>query len=134
MTTEPRTVRLRMSDRCFRFKPEAIPGHAPAAPGVYELVTFDERQTAKVVYVGLALDTTIREALAEHWRGLRAPKGAELLQKYPNIYFDFVAQASIDDVSQWKDVADALIVKHRPELNPSVPERANVELKEVDIL
>ena len=31
-----RKFRIAMSDRCFRFKPDALPSHAPHKPGVYE--------------------------------------------------------------------------------------------------
>ena len=39
-----RKFRIAMSERCFRFKPDALPSHAPHKPGVYEFVTFDAQK------------------------------------------------------------------------------------------
>jgi len=52
--SNPRTFKVKMSERCFRFKPDALPSHAPPKPGVYEFVTFGADGAAKVLYVGLA--------------------------------------------------------------------------------
>lgn len=125
-------VKIQMSERCFRFKPDAIGGHAPAAPGVYEFVTFDANQAAKVVYVGLA-EASIQESLQAHLEGRAEPAGRRLLSAYPNIYFDYVARASVGGPEGLKDVAEALIVKHKPELNLDPPASAKVELKEVEL-
>ena len=129
-----KTVRVRMSERCFRFKPEALPNHAPPVPGVYEFVTFDDARQAKVVYVGLALGETILQCLTEHLEGRREPTAQKLLSRYPNMYFDYIAQATLASPEEWRDVAEALLVKHRPELNGPPPTQAKVELKEVEIL
>jgi hypothetical protein len=128
-----KTIKIKMSDRCFRFKPDAIPGHAPDLPGVYEFVTFDEKQTAKVVFVGWA-ESSIQRNLAEHYQGSREPAGPKLLSAYPNMYFDYIAKASVKDAAEWKDVADALKLQHKPELNKDLPKAAVVEVKEVEIL
>ena len=37
-----RKFRVMMSERCFRFKPDALPSHAPQKPGVYEFVKNDD--------------------------------------------------------------------------------------------
>ena len=129
-----KTVRLKMSDRCFRFKPDALFSHAPASPGVYEFVTFDSAQNPKVVFVGLALERSIRDCLQEHLDGTRKPAGSELFSRYPNLYFDYVERASIGSPEEWGPVAEALRHKHKPELNEANPAESPVELREVEIL
>lgn len=133
-----KTFRLLMSERCFRFKPEALGDHAPAAKGVYEFVTFDADKKAKVVYVGLALDKDIRTRLAEHMTGAAEPTAAKLLGAYDNMYFDFVARADVESDADWVDIAAALRAKHSPELNAEddiVPtgRHPQVAVDEVDV-
>ena len=67
--TAARTFKLKMSERCFRFKPDALLPHAPRKPGVYEFVTFDKDMKPEVLFVGLAVPgqgETIYEAIAAH--------------------------------------------------------------------
>jgi len=118
VTTGPsRTFKVLMSERCFRFKPDALPSHAPQKPGVYEFVTFDEQRNAQVLFVGLALKGTVYDALGEHMAGKASPTAAELFAAAKDIYFDYVAQADIDSVEDLKDIAGALIGRHRPRFN-----------------
>jgi excinuclease UvrABC nuclease subunit len=133
-----KTYRIVMSDRCFRFKPDAIPGHAPASPGVYEFVTFDEKKQAQVLYVGLALDGTIQQSLVEHMMAKRRPTADDLFGKHKDVYFDYVARASGQEPEDLKDIAAALIAKHKPAFNsepsPSSGRFQSVQLEEVEIL
>ena len=122
-----------MSDRCFRFKPDAIPGHAPAAPGVYEFVTFDEQKQAKVLYVGLAT-TTVQGYLVEHMMGTRKPTADELFAKTKDVYFDYVAKASSKSPEDFKGIAAALMEKHKPPFNTDPAPAEPAAIEEVEIL
>lgn len=133
-----RTFKLRMSERCFRFKPDALPGHAPKKPGVYEFVTFDAKMNPEVLYVGVAAPgagETVYDALAQHMMGNLRPASEDLFKAAKDVYFDFVAEWD-GDVEDLKDIAAALIAKHKPKLNtaaaPAVTGRyASVTLEEV---
>ena len=115
-----KTFKLRMSERCFRFKPDALPGHAPKKPGVYEFVTFDAKMTPVVLYVGVAAPgagETVYDALAQHMMGNLRPASEDLFKAAKDVYFDFVAEWD-GDAEDLKDIAAALIAKHKPSLNP----------------
>jgi len=112
-----RVFKVTMSDRCFRFKPDALPSHAPQKPGVYEFVTFDEARNAQVLYVGLALEKTVYDCLSEHLMGKRAPASADLFAAAKDVYFDYVADADIESLEDLKDIAGALVAKHKPRFN-----------------
>lgn len=131
-----KTIRILMSERCFRFKPDALPSHAPQRPGVYEFVTFDAQQQPEVLFVGLALDKTVYDCLSAHMTGQAEPKASELFAYAKDVYFDYVQQADIESVEELKDIAGALIDKHKPRFNkgpkPSSGKHASVELQEVD--
>ncbi len=58
-----RKFRIAMSDRCFRFKPDSLPSHAPHKPGVYEFVTFDADKNPQVLFVGVALTGSVYKPL-----------------------------------------------------------------------
>lgn len=115
---QKKTFKLVMSERCFRFKPDALPSHAPQKPGVYEFVTFDAAMKPKVLFVGLAFDKTVYECLSEHMMGKREPSSAALFAAAKDIYFDYVADADIDSLDDLKDIAGALAAKHHPKFNP----------------
>jgi len=66
------------SERSYRFKEEAIYNHAPQAPGIYQLVTFDEQQNSKVVFMALTEGQSVFDALFAHWRGGASPGRAGL--------------------------------------------------------
>ena len=101
-----RKFRIAMSDRCFRFKPDALPSHAPHKPGVYEFVTFDAEKNPQVLFVGVALTGSVYESLAAHMDGKASPTAKELFAAAPDIYFDYVASADIADVEELKDIAE----------------------------
>lgn len=130
-----RKFRVAMSDRCFRFKPDALPSHAPHKPGVYEFVTFDAQRNAQVLYVGVALTESVYEALAAHMDNKSSPTAKELFAATPDVYFDYVASADIQDVDELKDIAGAFVAKHKPRFNtgpaPSSGKHASVEIEEV---
>lgn len=113
-----KTFKIVMSERCYRFKPDALPSHAPRAPGVYEFVMFDPQLRPIVLYVGLALPGTVYDALARHMMGGLRPTAEELFRIAKDVYFDFVASSDAASPEELKDVAGALIAKHRPRLNP----------------
>jgi hypothetical protein len=105
-----------MAERSFRYKEEALYSHAPQKPGIYQLVTFDEQQNGTILYIGLTLDKTIFDALYEHWRGDRSPTVQELLAKYPNLYFGYVAEANTKSPEDWKDLYWAMVQTDKPTL------------------
>ncbi len=133
-----KSFKVLMSERCFRFKPDAIPGHAPGGPGVYEFVTFDAARRAKVLYVGVALDQTVQQVLMEHLLGRRSPTANELFGAAPDVYFDFVAKSDAKGPEDLKDIAAALIARHKPPFNqgstPATGRFEKVHVQEVDIL
>src|SRR3954471_1643751 len=112
-----RTFRIAMSERCFRFKPEALTNHAPPRPGVYEFVTFNEKGEGKTVFVGIA-ETSIQAALDEHLTDKRLPHAKTIFAKYPNaVYFDYVAGSDGKEPADLKDIAGILIQRAKPEFN-----------------
>ena len=111
-----KTYKVVMSERCYRFKPDAIPGHAPRAPGVYEFVTFDAQRRPVVLFVGLA-GSSIVESLEDHWLGKGKPTREELFAAAPDVYFDFVASSDAAGPDDLKDIAGALQSRHKPKLN-----------------
>ena len=108
---------IAMSERCFRFKPDALPSHAPHKPGVYEFVTFDANKNPQVLFVGIATDKAIYQALDDHWNDKAQPGRTELFGVSPDIYFDYVASADISDIEELKDIAGNFITKHKPKFN-----------------
>lgn len=130
-----RKFRVAMSERCFRFKPDALPSHAPHKPGVYEFVTFDAQKNPQVLYVGLALDKSIYQALDEHWNDKAEPGRTQLFAAAPDVYFDYVAAADIAEIDELKDIAGAFVAKHKPRFNagpaPSSGKHSAVEIEEV---
>ncbi len=138
--SEPRTFKIRMSERCFRFKPAALGDHAPHKPGVYEFVTFNAAMEPEVLFVGLAIPgdgESINAAVAAHMMGNARPNSDDLFKAAKDIYFDYVDGADVDDPQDFKDIAGALIEKHKPRLNPSTPPPSSgkygpVTLEEVD--
>lgn len=130
-----RKFRIAMSERCFRFKPDALPSHAPHKPGVYEFVMFDAQKNPRVLFVGLALDKPVYEALDDHWNDRAQPGRTELFAVSPDIYFDYVASADIADIDELKDIAGSFIAKHKPQFNagpvPASGKHAAVEIEEV---
>lgn len=112
-----KTFKITMSERCFRFKPDALPNHAPKQSGVYEFVMFDQKMNPIVLYVGLALPGTVYEHLAAHLMGNMRPTGDDLFRIAKDVYFDYVQTADIDSPEDFRDIAAALIAKNKPRLN-----------------
>ena len=138
MTLSSRRVfKIKMSKRCFRFKDEALTNHAPQKPGVYEFVIFDQAGKASVLYVGLAESpATIFSRLDDHLADRAAPKAGELFAAAKDVYFDYVADADVEDPCEFKDIAKALAQKHQPRFN-SEPiaasgRHAEVLIEEID--
>jgi len=108
------------SERSYRFKEEALYNHAPQNPGIYELVTFDAQQNAKILYADWVKDKSIYDALFEHWRGEKKPAVQELLARYPNLYFSFVVDSDASTPEDMQDLFYAMVQADRPELvNPA---------------
>ncbi|OGR90121.1 MAG: hypothetical protein A3J74_02645 [Elusimicrobia bacterium RIFCSPHIGHO2_02_FULL_57_9] len=114
---QKRVFKILLSDKCYRFKPDALPSHAPAKPGVYEFVTFNAQRQPIILYVGLALDSTIYDCLTRHLEGKAEPGAQQLFAAAKDVYFDYVAQADIDSIDDLKDIAGALIEKGKPRFN-----------------
>jgi len=129
---DERTFRVVMSERCYRFKPDSIPGHAPDGPGVYEFVTFDPARNPVVLFVGAALDATVRAALTEHLLGRRSPTAQELFARSPDVYFDFVARSDARSPEDLRDLAAALVARHSPPLNAS-PDPGSGRFRKVEV-
>lgn len=132
-----RKFKVTMSERCYRFKPAALTDHAPNKPGVYEFVMFDADKKPVVLYVGSAgPGSSIQEELAKHMSDENRPTTSELFANSPDIYFDFVVSADINEIEELKDIAGALIAKHKPRFNadkaPSSGKHEAVEIEEVD--
>lgn len=104
------------SERSYRYKEEAMYNHAPQNPGIYELVTFDEAQNAKIVYADWVKDKTIFDALFEHWKGEKKPAVMDLLGKYPNLYFSFIVDSDASTPEDMQDLFYAVIQTDKPEL------------------
>jgi hypothetical protein len=104
------------SEKSFRYKEEALFNHAPQVPGIYQIVTFDEAQNPKVVYMDLTQGDTIFNALDAHWRGAKQPAAQDLLAKYPNLYFSFIVQSNAKTPEDQQDLFWALAQQDKPEL------------------
>lgn len=130
-----RKFRVAMSERCYRFKPDALPSHAPHKPGVYEFVTFDSAKNPQVLFVGCALDKSVYQCLDDHLNGRSSPSAKELFAVSPDIYFDYVMSADISDLEELKDIAGAFIARAKPRFNagpaPSSGRHESVEVEEV---
>lgn len=130
-----RKFRIAMSERCFRFKPDALLSHSPHKPGVYEFVVFDADKNPQVLFVGVALTGSVYEALAAHMDGKAAPTAKDLFGVSPDIYFDYVASADIASVDELKDIAGVFVAKHKPRFNtgpaPSSGKHEAVVVEEV---
>ena len=130
-----RVFKVTMSERCFRFKPDALGSHAPHQPGVYEFVTFDEKVQPIVLYVGAAIEKTIHDMLAAHMMGGAKPGSQDLFGAAKDVYFDYVASADISSPEDLKDIAGFYIAKHKPRFNtgeaPSSGKYAKVTVEEL---
>ena len=102
--------------KSYRYKEEAMYNHAPQTPGIYYLVTFDEQQNGRYLYVGLVLDRSIYDALFEHWNGTREPKAQDLLSKYANLYFGFIVDSNCQSSEDLKDLYWTMVQAEKPEL------------------
>ena len=129
-----RIFRVAMSERCFRFKPDALPSHAPHKPGVYEFVTFDAAGTPKVLFVGLA--ESVYQSLSEHMANKAEPTAEKLFAAAKDVYFDYVADADIESIDDLKDIAGAFIAKHKPQFNsgagPTSGKYGAITIQEID--
>lgn len=117
MDTREKTYHVKNSEKCFRFKPDAFCSHAPPNKGIYELVTFDENQNAKVLYVGAAFDNGILASLESHAAGTLAPTSTDLFAKHPNLYFDYLAGWDAKTREDAQDIYWWLVQKHQPPYN-----------------
>jgi len=104
------------SERSYRYKEEAMYNHAPQNPGIYELVTFDERQNPKVIFADWTKDKSIFEALFEHWRGEKKPAVQELIGLYPNLYFSFIVDSDAKTPEDMQDIFYAIVQADKPVL------------------
>ena len=132
-----RTFKLKMSERCFRFKPAALGDHAPRKPGVYEFVTFDAHMKPEVLFVGLAIPghgETLYDAISAHMMGRLRPATEDLFKEAKDVYFDYVDGADVDSPEDFKDICAALIAQHKPRLNPSTPPLTSGKYESVELV
>ena len=102
--------------------------HAPQRKGLYELVTFDENQNPKVLFVGAAFKTTIFDALQGHAEGRVSPAANALMTEHPNLYFDYIAEWDAKSEEDARDIYWWLVQKHRPPHNdPAVSHSGRFE-------
>ncbi len=104
-----------MAERSYRYKEEALYSHAPQKPGIYQLVTFDEQQNGVILFIGLA-EKSIFDSLYQHWRGELPPSVQELLSKYANLYFGYVAEADVKSAEDLQDLYYAMVQAEKPTL------------------
>lgn len=116
MNPDAKEFGIWQSERSYRFKEEALYNHAPQNPGIYELVTFDAEQKAKVLFADWAKEQSIYDALFEHWRGERKPAIQDLLARYPNLYFSFVVDSDASTPEDMQDLFYAIVQADKPEL------------------
>lgn len=118
MTQEgARIFHVRNSEKCYRYKEEAIINHAPAHKGIYELVTFDINQKPTVLYVGAAFTQTLEQALSAHLNGTLSPSVNQLLENNPNLYFDFLSETDAKTQEDAQDIYWWLVQKYKPPYN-----------------
>lgn len=129
-----KTFTITMSERCFRFKPDALGPHAPRTPGVYEFVTFDAQLKPLVLYVGVAHPDTLYDALAGHLMGNRRPTKDELFAAAKDVYFDYVAQSDAGSLEDLQDIAASFAAKHKPRLNASGEPAFTGRFAEVEVV
>lgn len=116
MQVTTREFGIWQSERSYRFKEDALYNHAPQTPGIYELVTFDAEQNAKVVFADWTKDKSIFDSLFEHWRGEKNPTVEELLARYPNLYFSFIVDSDAATPEDMQDLFYAIVQSDKPEL------------------
>lgn len=133
-STDKKTYRVKNSERCFRFKPEAFYNHAPDRLGIYELVTFDENQKANILFIGAAFDRTIRASLEAHADGSLAPAATELLAKHPNLYFDYLEQTDAKSREDAQDIHWFLVNKNKPAHNDAAAVRPSGRYQSIDVI
>jgi len=110
-----RRIQVRRSDRCFRLRPGEL-AQAPRRPGVYEFLAYGRKGEPEVLYVGLALERTLYDHIADHLMGNLRPSVPELRRAHEEVFFDFLeaADGSADDL---KDIAGELMIRHNPRHN-----------------
>jgi len=115
-TSTAKQFEIWTSDKSFRYKEEAMYNHAPQTPGIYYIVTFDEKGQGKTLFMGNAADSTIFKALFQHWEGTLDPKVQDLLAKYPSVYFMFIVESNAQSPEDQQDLFWALAQQEKPEL------------------
>jgi hypothetical protein len=133
-TTSRKTYHVRNSEKCFRFKPEAFFNHAPERLGIYELVTFDDKQNAVVLYVGAAFERGIRACLEAHADGTLPPTADEILARHPNLYFDYLEQTDAKTREDAQDIVWWLVNKHKPAYNDTTAVRHSGRYNAIDVI
>ncbi len=116
MTLEAKEFGIWQSEKSFRFKEEAFENHAPQTGGIYELVTFDAEQNARVLFADWTKEKSIYEALYEHFRGEKKPAAQDLLSRYPNLYFSYIVDSDAKTPEDMQDLFYGLVQADKPEL------------------
>jgi hypothetical protein len=115
-----RVFKITLSERRYRFQPEALRDHAPRRPGVYLLLAGDGG-SPKVLYVGAAIPgrgESVYAALAGHLMGNLRPNKTDLLKHARDLYFEFLADADVSAPEDYLDIAGALAARTPPCIKP----------------
>jgi len=131
---EKKVFTIHTSEKCYRFKPEALETHAPPNKGIYELVTFDENQAPKVLYIGGAFDKTIRECLEAHAQGTLEPTASKLFESHPDLYFDFIVDWDAKTLEDALAIHAWLIRKYQPPYNKDTPSPGGLQEGDIEVI
>ncbi|MFA5137762.1 MAG: hypothetical protein WC728_00920 [Elusimicrobiota bacterium] len=115
-----RVFHIRMSECRYRLAAENVTAHAPKKPGVYRILSYDEKLSCEVLYVGLGLPT-VHHALADQVMGNVRPTAAEFAKGGRELYFEFSVDADVESPEEYKDIAAALVRRDKPRMNSSAP-------------
>lgn len=132
-----RTFHIRMSECCYPFLAANLIPHAPRKPGIYKLLSVDDKMGSEVLYVGWAAPghgETLYAALAGHMMGRLRPSSADLSKATRDVYFEYAAEADVASPEDFKDIAGALIARFKPRLNPSAPPPASGRYGPVEVV
>jgi hypothetical protein len=117
--TNERVFRVRMSECRYRLEAANVTAHAPRKPGVYRILSTDEKLSCETLYVGLGLPTVYR-ALADQLMGNVRPTAGDLSKGKRELYFEFSVEADVESPEEYKDIAAALIRLEKPRMNPAI--------------
>lgn len=134
---DPKTFRIKVSECCYRFQAANLIPHAPRKPGVYKLLTVDERLGSETLFVGWAVPghgESVYAALAGHMMGRLRPTPQDLGKAAKDVYFEYIVDADVSSPDDFKDIAGALISLLKPRLNPAAPAPSTGRYSSVELV